>query len=149
MKIELIPYELSEREEAEALYAIIQRYYTRSPWPPSVEKLMKTNIKYFKALKDGVQFGVSGYDMKTPTLVETVKTTVFEEFQGQGLGKILSEAIEEECKRIGVKKVMTTIYHFNHAMIGIKLKQGYTIEGYHPDHEAPGFHEYSLGKVLK
>jgi hypothetical protein len=33
-------------------------------------------------------------------------------------------------------------------MISIKLKQGYTIEGHHPDHEAPGFDEYSLGKKL-
>jgi hypothetical protein len=45
--------------------------------------------------------------------------------------------------------VMTTVYYFNHLMVQIKLKQGYTIEGYHPDHEAPGFHEYSLGKNLK
>jgi GNAT superfamily N-acetyltransferase len=74
---------------------------------------------------------------------------VLNEFRGQGLGALLSQAIEDECKNIGIKKVMTTIYYFNHAMVHIKLKQGYTIEGYHPDHEAPGFHEYSLGKVLK
>lgn len=149
MKVELIPYNLSDRDEAESLYAIIQKYYTNSPWPPTVEKIMKGSVVYFKAMTDGQQFGITGYTMKTPTLAETIKTTVFDEFQGKGLGKILSEAIEEECKRIGIKKVMTTIYYFNHAMISIKLKQGYTIEGYHPDHEAPGYHEYSLGKILK
>jgi len=149
MKVELIPYTLTDRSEAEDLYKIIQQYYTKSPWPPTVEKIMKGGVVYFKAMSDGKQFGITGYTLKTPTLAETIKTTVFDEFQGKGLGKILSEAIEDECKRIGIKKVMTTIYHFNHAMISIKLKQGYTIEGYHPDHEAPGFHEYSLGKVLK
>ena len=49
----------------------------------------------------------------------------------------------------GVDLSRSTVYYFNHVMVQIKLKQGYTIEGYHPDHEAPGFHEYSLGKVLK
>jgi hypothetical protein len=33
-------------------------------------------------------------------------------------------------------------------MIQIKLAQGYTIEGFHPAHDGPGLHEYSLGKVL-
>lgn len=149
MKVELIPYNLSDRTEVEGLFAIIQKYYTKSPWPPSVEKIMKGGVVYFRAMKEGEQFGITGYTLKTPTLAETIKTTVFDEYQGKGLGKLLSEAIEAECKRIGIKKVMTTIYFFNHAMISIKLKQGYTIEGYHPDHEAPGFHEYSLGKVLK
>ena len=149
MKIELVPYNLQEMEEAEELFKVIQEYYTKSPWPPSIEKIMKGSVVYFRAILEGKQIGITGYTMKTPTLAETVKTTVLKEFQGKGYGKHLSLAIEEECKRIGIKKVLTTIYYFNHAMIGIKLKQGYTIEGYHPDHEAPGFHEYSLGKILK
>lgn len=148
MKVELIPYNSEVKVEAEEIFSIVQKYYSNSPWPPTVEKIMKGGVKYFKAMVDGKQFGITGYTLKTPTLAETVKTTVFEEFQCKGLGKYLSEAIESECKRVGVKKVMTTIYHFNHSMITIKLKQGYSIEGYHPDHEAPGFHEYSLGKVL-
>jgi GNAT superfamily N-acetyltransferase len=148
MKIDLVPYKLDDRKEATELHDIIQEYYTKSPYRPDVEKLMKGSSVYFKALHEGKQFGITGYAMKTPTLAETIKTTVFKEFQGKGLGKYLSDAIELECKRIGIKKIMTTIFYFNHAMINIKLKQGYTIEGYHPDHEAPGFHEYSLGKIL-
>ena len=148
MKVELIAYNTEDQAQAEEIFSIVQKYYTKSPWPPTVEKIMKGGVKYFKAMVDGKQFGITGYCLKTPTLAETVKTTVFDEFQGKGMGKHLSEAIESECKRIGIKKVMTTIYHFNHSMVNIKLKQGYTIEGYHPDHEAPGFHEYSLGKVL-
>ncbi len=148
MKIDLVPYNLTEWTEAEQLYMIIQEYFTKSPWPPTVETLMKGSVKYFKAMYESKQIGISGFVFKTPTLAETVKTTVLKEFQGKGLGTLVSEAIEEECRKSGIKKVMTTIYHFNHAMIAIKLKQGYVIEGYHPDHEAPGFHEYSLGKIL-
>jgi RimJ/RimL family protein N-acetyltransferase len=147
--LELKNYNLSDRSEAEELYKVIQAYYQNSPWPPTLEKIMQGSVRYFRALHDGKQIGISGYTLKTPTLAETIKTTIFKEYQGTGLGKVLSQAIEDECRRIGVKKVMTTIYSFNHAMVSIKLKQGYTIEGYHPDHEAPGFHEYSLGKVLR
>lgn len=149
MKIDLIPYDVSNREEAQEIHSLIRQYYENSPWLPSVEKVMQGGTKYFRALLEGKQFGFTGYVKKTPTLAETVKTTVFHDWRGKGLGNNLSLAIEEECKRAGIKKVMTTIYHFNHTMINIKLKQGYNIEGFHPDHEAPGFHEYSMGKILK
>ena len=110
---------------------------------------MAASVVYFRAFNNGKQIGITGYSLKTPTLAETIKTTIFKEFRGLKLGKYLSQAIEDECQRIGVKKVMSTVYYFNHVMVQIKLKQGYSIEGYHPDHEAPGYHEYSLGKVLK
>lgn len=146
--IKLTPYDTTKLEDAQEIVNIVLKYYPHTAFPPTVEKMLKTNIKYFKAHVGDEQIGMTGYDLKTPALAETVKTIVFEEFRGRKLGALLSQAIEDECRRVGIKKVMTTIYHFNHAMIAIKLKQGYTIEGYHPDHEAPGFHEYSLGKKL-
>jgi RimJ/RimL family protein N-acetyltransferase len=114
-----------------------------------VEKVMAGGVVYYRAFYHDQQIGITGYSLKTPTLAETVKTTIFTAFRGRGLGGLLSQAIEDECKRLGIKKIISTVYYFNHQMVQIKLKQGYTIEGYHPDHEAPGFHEYSLGKVLK
>lgn len=148
-EIELKPYNLESETDAQELEDLCNEYYPNSPWPPKKEKIMKGGVVYFRALTNGKQIGFTGYSMKTPTLAETVKTTVFKEFRGSGFGGKLSQAIENECKKIGIKKVMTTIYYFNHQMVQIKLKQGYTIEGYHPDHEAPSFHEYSLGKILK
>lgn len=149
MKVHLIAYDVSQKDQAEELHTYITEYYSTSPWLPSMEKIMQGGVNYFKAMHNNQQIGITGYVLKTPTLAETVKTTVFHDFRSKGFGKLISEAIEDECRRIGVKKIMTTIFHFNHSMVAIKLKQGYTIEGYHPDHEAPGFHEYSLGKVLK
>lgn len=147
--MELKLYNLNDQAEAQELADICSEYYPRSPWPPTVEKIMKGGVVYFRAFHEGKQIGITGYSLKTPTLAETVKTTIFNEFRGSGLGGLLSQAIEDECKRIGIKKVISTVYYFNHVMVHIKMKQGYTIEGYHPDHEAPGFHEYSLGKVFK
>lgn len=148
-QIKLIPFNLTDIREAEEMASIVQKYYPRTAWPPSAESIMRSSNRYFKAYKGNDYIGVSGYYLKTPLLAETVKTIVFEEFRGRGYGELLSQAIEDECRRIGVKKVMTTIYSFNIPMITIKLKQGYKIEGFHPDHEAPGFDEYSFGKVLK
>ncbi len=145
----LKPYDLKNSLEAQEILDVVNEYYSKSPWLPTKEKIMAASVVYFRAFNNGKQIGITGYSLKTPTLAETIKTTIFKEFRGLKLGKYLSQAIEDECQRIGVKKVMSTVYYFNHVMVQIKLKQGYSIEGYHPDHEAPGYHEYSLGKVLK
>jgi RimJ/RimL family protein N-acetyltransferase len=149
VSIRLELYDLKDQKSAEEIDSIINEYYTNSPFPSSIEKIMKGGVVYYRAFYQEQQIGITGFVQKTPALAETVKTTIFKEFRGKGLGTLLSQAIEDVCQRQGIKKVMTTIYYFNHQMVKIKLKQGYTIEGYHPDHEAPGFHEYSLGKVLK
>ena len=148
-KIELVPYNIKVETEAQELANLCSEYYPNSPWPPTKNKIMQGGVVYFRALFQGQEIGFTGYSLKTLTLAETVKTTVFQQFRGKGIGGLLSQAIEDECKRIGIKKVITTVYYFNHVMVHIKIKQGYTIEGYHPDHEAPGFHEYSLGKIFK
>jgi GNAT superfamily N-acetyltransferase len=148
MTLELREIDTSVLDQAQKLHDLICKYYASSPWPPTLEKIMSGSAKYFNAYYQERHIGFTGLILKTPQLAETVKTTVFDEFRGSGLGAMLSLAIEDECRKIGVKKVMTTIFHFNHVMISIKLRQGYTIEGYHPHHEAPGFHEYSLGKRL-
>jgi GNAT superfamily N-acetyltransferase len=147
--IELKAYQLENPEDVAEIVSILTEYYPKSPFPATAEQVRAGDVNYLRAFHSGKQIGISGYVIKTPRLAETVKTTIFHEFRGQGLGADLSFEIEEECRRRGIKKVMTTIYYFNHVMVHIKLKQGYTIEGYHPDHEAPGFHEYSLGKVLR
>jgi GNAT superfamily N-acetyltransferase len=147
--VELTEVSKSDSVEIAAIVQLVNQCYPNRPWPFTAEKVLSGSTLYFKAYYQGQWFGMSGIEFKTPTLAETVKTIVKDEFRGQGLGEKLSHAIEAECRRRGIKKVMTTIYAHNHTMIAIKLKQGYTIEGYHPDHEAPGFHEYSLGKQLK
>lgn len=149
MSLRLEKFDLSKRSEAELVVEIVNEFYTASAFPPTVEKVMNGDIHYFKAF-DGDQFvGISGLYLKTPALAETVKTIVFAEFRGKGYGEAISVLIERECKKMKVKKVMTTIYTSNVAMIAIKLKQGYLIEGFHPEHEAPGFDEYSLGKLIR
>ncbi len=147
-EIELIPYDLESSVESLELLEIIEKYYSKSPYLPDQKKIQSGEVVYYRAFLSGSQVGITGYSKKTPTLAETIKTTIFDDFRGKGLGTSLSQAIEDECKKLGIKKILSTVYFFNHAMIHIKMKQGYTIEGYHPDHEAPGFHEYSLGKFL-
>lgn len=94
------------------------------------------------------RIGTAGFYHKTPFLAETAKTVVSPEFRGKGLGTALSQAIEDEVRRRGYLKVVTTIYVQNLPMIFIKLKQGYYVEGLCRDHDRPGLHEYTLGKVF-
>ncbi|MBY0517642.1 MAG: GNAT family N-acetyltransferase [Bacteriovoracaceae bacterium] len=146
MRLELCDH--TDPKIAQEIVEIVKKYYPDTAWPLTLEKLLQSKVKYYFAFDGDKKIGMSGIDFKTPTLAETVKTVVFKEFRGQGLGEKLSQAIEDECRSQGVKKVMSTIYTFNHVMVAIKLKQGYRIEGLHPDHEKEGFHEYSLGKKL-
>lgn len=148
-ELKLYPVNKDDPKELQEVISIVEKFHSHTAYPFTLDKAISPGLFLFKAYRGEDLIGVSGIDSKTPTLAETVKTIVLEPFRGQKLGALLSQAIEEECRSRGIKKVITTIYADNHAMIAIKLKQGYTIEGYHPDHEAPGFHEYSLGKVLK
>ena len=105
-------------------------------------------IILFWAMLGEKKVGVSGYVARTPFLAETAKTVLHPAVRGQGLGAKLSQAIEDEVRARGFKKIMTTIYVTNLPMVFIKLKQGYFFEGFHRDHDRPGLHEYSLGKVF-
>ena len=146
---ELRPVDKNNRDEVASIVALVSKNYPGTAWPFTAESVMDPQKIFFKAYVNGEFIGMTGIAFKTPTLAETIKTIVLQEFRGKNYGKSLSLVVEEECRKRGVKKVMTTIYADNHSMIAIKLAQSYTIEGYHPDHEAPGFHEYSLGKILR
>ena len=116
--------------------------------PMEDETVKSGKIILFWAMSDGKKVGVSGFVPKTPYLAETAKTVLHPDARGKGLGVTLSQAIENEVRRRGFKKVITTIYVTNLPMIFIKLKQGYFFEGFHRDHDRPGLHEYSLGKIF-
>ncbi len=147
MTLKLKPLELSDSNEKELFLQILKENYTKVPYPAS-EDIFQRGKHFFFAFDNNKRIGVTGYHLKTPTLAETIKTVILPEHQGKGYGQRLSQLIEDHCRDVGIKKVMSTIYADNTKMISIKLSQGYTIEGYHPDHEAPGWHEYSLGKIL-
>ena len=135
--------------EVRALVRFINKNYV-SAVPLTAHAVKSGAVRFFWA-HDAVskeRVGVCAYVKKTPWLAETVKTVVDPRHRGSGYGVSISAAIEEQCRRDGFHKVMTTIYSGNRAMLAIKKRQGYRVEGYHRDHERPGWHEYSLGKVL-
>ena len=146
--ITLVEIDKKDPADCKFISDTVLSYYPKSPFPPTPQDIAKSHNIYFKAFRGQDIIGMSGYTARSPFLCETIKTIVFNQYRGQGLGKDLSQAIEDECKTRGFKKIMTCIYDFNLTMIGIKLKQGYKIEGYHRDHEKPGQHEYTLGKFL-
>ncbi len=152
----LKPINIDHPRELKWLHQFILKYHsTPKVILPTMRDLKVSTHRYFRALAKFpgnpklVVVGISSYEIRTRFLAETQKTVVDPRFRGQGWGRAVSEAIEKEVKRNGFKKVRSTIYSNNLKMIQIKLDQGYVIEGFHPDHEAPGVHEYSFGKILK
>lgn len=148
MKIELRETEVTE-VECTRIVEFVNRNYA-SELPLQKEAIMSGKVVFYWALDaaSGEVVGVTGYMPKTKFLAETVKTVVDPKFRGKGAGAAISLAMENQLRRLGFKKVMSTILIDNLPMIIIKLKQGYVIEGTHFDHEKPGLHEYSLGKIL-
>lgn len=140
--------DLKNEIERKKLLSFVNDHYT-SPMPLEERDLLKDKYCFYWAYTQAEEcIGCTGYTEKTRALVETVKTVVSPLHRGKGYGEALSLAIEEEIRRLGYKKIFTTIYITNLPMIFIKLKQGYRFEGFHPDHEKPGLDEYSLGKRL-
>jgi len=148
--LKLRKVEKNNLDQVQLVLSILNESYSKVSYPPTVSSVQQSAVVYFFLLNEVDEIvGTTGYKQVTATLYETVKTVVSQKYQGLGYGKIASQAIEDHVISLGAKKVMTTIYKWNTKMIQIKLDQGYTIEGFHPDHEAPGFDEYSLGKVFK
>ncbi len=139
--------DVRDAQAAREVAEFVSRHY-QGAVPVTAESVMAGSTRYFWAFVGTDRVGITAYVARTPTLAETVKTVIDPAHRGKGLGAKLSLAIEEEVRLAGFKKIMTTVYIDNHAMILIKLKQGYRFEGFHPDHEKPGWHEYSFGKVL-
>jgi GNAT superfamily N-acetyltransferase len=137
----------------DALVAFVNTHY-KSELPLDGKDLANGHYRFFWAHQhgggddDGARLGCTAYAPKTPYLAETVKTVVDPARRKRGVGAAISAAIEDEVRRAGFRKVMSTILITNIPMIIIKLRQGYIVEGIHMDHEKPGLHEYSLGKIL-
>lgn len=147
MDIKLVEVRRDSAEERAEVISFVNKHLVLG-LPIEEETVRTGKIVLFWAMAGKKRVGVSGFIPKTPFLAETAKTVLHPEFRGKGLGATLSQAIEDEVRSRGFKKVITTIYVTNLAMIIIKLKQGYFFEGFHRDHDRPGLHEYSLGKIF-
>ncbi len=146
--VSLVAVDANDDADVDAVVAFVNRHYA-SELPLEREGLKNGHYRFFWAWHEGVVVGASAYVPKTKYLAESVKTVVDPARRKSGLGAAISEAIEAEVRRAGFTKIMSTILIGNIAMIIIKLRQGYIVEGIHMDHEKPGLHEYSLGKVFR
>lgn len=150
MTIRLRAVDRNNDADVDAVVAFVNTHY-KSELPLEREGITSGHYVFFWAVddEDGGVVGASAYVPKTKYLAESVKTVVDPARRKKGVGAAISQAIEDEVRRAGYAKIMSTILIGNIPMIIIKLKQGYLIEGIHMDHEKPGLHEYSLGKVFK
>ena len=120
----------------------------KSAFPLPETEVLNDSSSFFWVKWQDQLVGTSGYTLRTPFLAEVRKTMIFPAYREQGLGRALCLKMEQYCHEAGIKKIMVTIYSDNHRMLCLRLKLNYIIEGFHQHHEAPGFHEYSLGKII-
>jgi GNAT superfamily N-acetyltransferase len=148
--VRLVPVAAADDAAVDELVAFVNANYA-SELPLERGGLKDGHYRFFWAfdVDSGERLGCSAYVAKTRYLAESVKTVVDPARRRAGVGAAISLAIEDEVRRAGFTKIMSTILIHNIPMIVIKLKQGYIIEGIHMDHEKPGLHEYSLGKVFR
>ena len=148
LPVTLTAVDLADDRDVAAFVAFINRNYA-SQFPVDAALVRDPLHRFFWARDPaGALVGSAAYVRKTAFLAETIKTVVDPAHRQRGVGAAISRAIEDELRRAGYKKAMSTIYIDNIPMIVIKLRQGYIVEGLHRDHEKPGLHEYSLGKPL-
>lgn len=149
MTVKLIPVDGTDASARSELVAFVNTHY-KSELPLEEEALAAGHVQFFWAIDDaGKRVGCTAFIARTKYLAESVKTVVDPVFRGRRLGEAISQASEDEVRRRGFTKLMSTILITNLPMLFIKLKQGFLVEGIHMDHEKPGLHEYSLGKILR
>lgn len=150
--VRLIPIDGTDPIARSQIISFVNAHYP-SELPLQEAPIAAGLIQFFWAVDDSLpetpRIGCTAFMPKTPHLAESVKTVVDPAYRGRRYGALLSQAIEDEVRRRGFRKIMSTILIHNLPMIFIKLKQGFLIEGIHMDHEKPGLHEYSLGKVFR
>lgn len=140
--------------DVDAVVAFVNGHY-QSELPLEREGIKNGHYRFFWASWSPtgagapVVVGATAYVARTKYLAESVKTVVDPARRLKGVGALISQAVEAEVRRAGFTKIMSTILIHNIPMIIIKIRQGYLIEGIHMDHEKPGLHEYSLGKVFR
>lgn len=147
-RVTLRAVDVNDAADVDAVVAFVNGNYP-SELPLEREGITNGHYVFFWAVEGDAVVGATAYVPKTKYLAESVKTVVDPARRKKGMGAAISQAIEDEVRKRGFTKIMSTILIHNIPMIIIKLKQGYLIEGIHMDHEKPGLHEYSLGKVFK
>lgn len=146
--VTLTAVDLADERDVAAFVGFINAHYA-SQFPVDAALVHDAAHRFFWAHdRAGALVGSTAYVRKTAFLAESIKTVVDPAHRQRGVGAAISQAIEDEIRRAGFTKAMSTIYIDNIPMIVIKLRQGYVVEGLHRDHEKPGLHEYSLGKGL-
>jgi hypothetical protein len=63
-EVSLVPFDLTQKQEAQMIVDIVLKYYSGSAYPPSVEKVMKGDVLYYKAYFQNKLVGMSGFFYK-------------------------------------------------------------------------------------
>lgn len=148
--IKLEPFHPRSKPDFEWIKEFLHSYHDTTPaeLQPELDDLRNPKISWFRAFHNRKFIGLTAYKKLSPTYAEIVKTVLIPSERGKGLGSAVAEAIVEQVKNDGYHKVLSIVYTHNLPMLIIRLKQGFLVEGLSRNADAPGLHEYILGKEL-
>ena len=150
MKISLQPDKLEDATMYETIKFLYQNHHST---PKELLKNELPEATYLLAFLEtgrsvAPMIGFTSYKNITNTLYMTERTIICPEYRGKGYGKALSLELESYLKKLGAHKICCEVLSFNKKMLNIKLDQGYVIEGFMRNHDAPGVDQYFLSKEL-
>ena len=139
---------VGEEDADRCLFADLVNTHVKVAFDITADALQREDCQFFWAKLGQEIVGTTGFTLRTPLLIEMRKTMILPELRQQGMGAMVISCLENHCRLLGIRKVIATVYATNIPMLTLRLKLGYRVEGFHPDHEAPGFDEYTLSKFL-
>jgi GNAT superfamily N-acetyltransferase len=122
---------LAEIDIIRGLYADM----TEEQYRGMLEKMIPMNYKQLAAYSEGKCIALSGFWIGTKlwcgTYLELDNVVVAEEFRSQGVGKLLSDYLENKAKEINSTILVLDAYVNNYGAHRFYYNQGYVPKGFH------------------
>ena len=116
--------------------------------PKNLSDLGDRLTTWYKIMIGNIPVGMTAYQHITPNLAYVKRTIVHPDHRNMGVAKAAWILMEDILKKNGYGKAFCHVFSTNTAMVNVRVKAGFVIEGLLKDHDALGIHCYVLGKKL-
>lgn len=141
----ITPFDTNDTDEVE--FICRRHLETPSIWIPdyhfSEKELQETKSMFVQAAKQNILFGLTAKTeteiigfiwaekiLEKPETVNIISLWTAPDFRKQGVATALKQELEKVVKAKGLKKIRTSVYSPNSAMLEMNLKLGYKIIRY-------------------
>lgn len=130
--------ELHTVDEMLAEMEVIRELYpnmSENQYREMLEKMIPMNYKQLAAYEDGICIAISGFWIGTKlwcgTYLELDNVVVIEAYRSKGIGKLLSDYLEQKAHEINSTILALDAYVHNYGAHRFYYNQGYVPKGFH------------------